>query len=190
MFEVISQIPWFFFRFLSLLKAKYKYLLKSYKLFGKLHYLPVGLIANITLGVSVVIAAPYVISENGQEVIDSQTGLVWRRCAEGMAWIGSGCTGSSNTYTHEQALQRAASEASSSGFAWRLPNVKELASIIDRTQFKPAIDASVFPGAPADWFWSSSPFVSYPAAALMVNFYDGTVNSHVREATLAVRLVR
>jgi hypothetical protein len=36
-------------------------------------------------------AQPYVISVDGDEVTDQQTGLIWRRCAEGMHWNGATC---------------------------------------------------------------------------------------------------
>ena len=42
-------------------------------------------------------------SADGQEVIDAKTGLVWRRCAEGMTANSKGCTGSAYAMTYEGA---------------------------------------------------------------------------------------
>lgn len=89
-------------------------------------------------------------SSSGSEVTDNATGLTWRRCAEGMTWSGSTCTGSAATYTHEGALQQAQSQ--SSGQNWRLPNVKELSSIVDDRRISPAIDPVAFPNTPGNWF--------------------------------------
>ncbi len=133
---------------------------------------------------------PYTYSTDGAEVTDTKTGLVWRRCAEGMSWSGSTCTGSAASYTHSDALLRAASEATASGKAWRLPNVKELESIVDASRSGPAIDIAAFPATPSSWFWSSSPVAGYSGDAWGVGFGNGYVGYDYRDGNLAVRLVR
>ncbi|MFY9329424.1 MAG: DUF1566 domain-containing protein [Georgfuchsia sp.] len=136
-------------------------------------------------------AAPFTLSADGQEVTDSQTGLIWRRCAEGMAWDGSTCAGTASTFTHENALVRAQTEVVASGKAWRLPNVKELSSIVDRSRINPPIDTTAFPATPVNWFWSSSPLAGDAGYAWFVYFSNGYVGYYfVRSLTLPVRLVR
>jgi hypothetical protein len=104
------------------------------------------------------------------EFADQKTGLIWRRCAEGMAYSGGTCTGTAREFTYEAALQHAASQARSTGIAWRLPNIQELSSIVDR-KFSPSIDPTVFPATPSgsffspSWFWSASPVVGDSFAA-------------------------
>ena len=135
-------------------------------------------------------AQPYVISTDGTEVTDQKTGLIWQRCPEGMVFGGGTCTGTTAlTYTHEAALQRAAAVTSLTA-AWRLPSVKELSSIADKTLSNPAIDPAAFPATPASFFWSSSPYVGLPAYAWGVYFYYGHVSGYVRSSTYYVRLVR
>lgn len=132
------------------------------------------------------------ISIDGTEVTDQKTGLIWRRCAEGMIWNTEICTATELSFTHEQALSRAKTEAASSGKAWRLPNVKELAGIVDQGMYDPAIN-SAFPGVPVNLtskFWTSTPYVSIPANAWYVDFKDGYVGSFGRSGTMFVRLVR
>lgn len=138
----------------------------------------------------IAVAQPYAISADGAEVTDQKTGLIWKRCSEGMSWNGSTCAGTASTFTHEAALMQASTQASSTGVAWRLPNVKELSSIANKSLSNPAIDSTAFPDTPASAFWSSSPYVGYPANAWYVNFYSGLVNYYVRESTDYVRLVR
>ena len=135
--------------------------------------------------------AEYSYSADGSEVTDSISGLTWRRCSEGMAWSGSTCTGTAATYTHEGALQRAASEATASK-AWRLPNVLELSSITKAGEaVNPSIDTTAFPGTPSSYFWSSSPYVGYSDYAWYVNFNYGDVGGYyLRSYSSHVRLVR
>jgi hypothetical protein len=132
----------------------------------------------------------YTASADGQEVTDSQTNLIWRRCAEGMNWDGSTCSGAATPFTHEAALQRAAAQAASTGKAWRLPNIKELSSIADKSRSNPAIDPTAFPATPSSWFWSASPNVGNSNGAWFVSFDNGLVGDGYRDVTGYVRLVR
>ena len=134
--------------------------------------------------------APFTVSADGTEVTDGRTGLVWRRCAEGMVASGGSCTGTASTFTHEQALTRARDQATSTSVAWRLPNVKELASIADRSKSNPAIDTVAFPATPVNAFWSSSPYVGVAGYAWFVFFSNGDVYSGGRGNSFPVRLVR
>jgi hypothetical protein len=134
-------------------------------------------------------SAPY--TSNGAEVTDTNTGLIWQRCPEGMTWDGiNTCTGTASVFTHEAALQRAMAQANSSGVTWRLPNVKELASIADKSLSNPAINSTAFPATPTGIFWSSSPFVSITGSAAVVDFNAGGVGGTPRNSSYLVRLVR
>lgn len=97
---------------------------------------------------------------NDGTVTDSKTGLMWKRCSEGQSWVSGTCTGTSPTYRWQQALQQAQTVNNSGGFAgqtdWRLPNIKELASIVERGCADPSINKIVFPATPSDLFMSSS----------------------------------
>jgi Protein of unknown function (DUF1566) len=125
----------------------------------------------------------------GDEITDSKTGLIWKRCPEGMVWSVNTCTGTAATYTHEQALARATAQAGAAG--WRLPNVKELSSIVDASRISPAIDTAAFPATPSYYFWTSSPYAGYSSFAWSVNFgYGGVYDGYLRLNTLHVRLVR
>jgi hypothetical protein len=137
-------------------------------------------------------AQPFVVSADGLEVTDSATGLIWRRCAEGLVWdtATTTCTGTASTFSHELALTRARTEAIATGIAWRLPNVKELSSIVDISLSNPAIDATAFPATPADAFWSASPYVGIPSCAWIVYFINGSVGYNSRTSSSEVRLVR
>jgi hypothetical protein len=142
-----------------------------------------------------VILPRYSVSADEQEVTDSQTKLIWRRCAEGEAFSDNNisqifmCMGTASVFTHEAALQYASAEASGSGKAWRLPNVKELSSLFHVPQPNPIY----FPCFPCstlnNYFWSSTPG-DFPDSAWAVydsNWFVGSLN---RTSTYAVWLVR
>lgn len=133
-------------------------------------------------------AAPFNLSADGQEVTDTKTGLIWRRCPENMAASGGACIGTAATFTHVQALQRASAQAAA---GWRLPNVKELFSLIDTSRISPKIDVAAFPNTPPNNFWSSTPYVAgFADHAWLVNFSYGAVNMDDRAFKYPVRLVR
>jgi len=56
---------------------------------------------------------------------------------------------------------------------WRLPNVRELQSIVDYGRFNPAIDTVL--GAFSERYWSSTTFAENPEVALIVHFQNGIV---------------
>jgi hypothetical protein len=145
-----------------------------------------------------VFAQPFVISGadtpsaiDDLEVLDEATGLIWQRCTFGRPWTGLVCgAGTGPIYTHEQALVHA-QNARTATKAWRLPNIKELASIIDWTQRTPSIDSAAFPNTM--WtvnYWSATPNVQDPTSAFSVNFYAGTVSPRSRSEEKYIRFVR
>ena len=78
-----------------------------------------------------------------------KTGLMWMRCILGQNWDSASktCTGSQATpYTWGAAL-RAARGASFAGQSdWRLPNAKELATLVEERCYGPSLNETVFPG--------------------------------------------
>ncbi|MFP8777862.1 DUF1566 domain-containing protein [Hydrogenophaga sp. RWCD_12] len=137
-------------------------------------------------------SVPYGSDAANNLVNDALSGLQWRRCAEGMTWTGSSCSGSALTLNHQSALARAGGQA-----GWRLPNVRELGSLVVRPTgfivFPSAsdfTDTMAFPQSPIGTFWASTPYVSSPQQAWTVSFANGVVVYGDRASTQAVRLVR
>lgn len=125
---------------------------------------------------------------NNSEVKDRETGLTWQRCSVGQSWDGTACTGTVITMGHEAALTHANGQD-----GWRLPNVRELSSLLDLDCRPQAIDPTMFPGTPGTVYWTTTPYAgSYPAYAWGLDFYFGAASaSHFPRAQLgAVRLVR
>ena len=116
-------------------------------------------------------------------VTDLATGLIWKQCAAGLS--GADCsTGSPSSFTWQLALQHAADNP-----PWRLPNEHELASLVERRCFDPAINTTYFPSTPSADFWSSSPD-SFYLDAWRIDFYSGVLGISLKSSAKPVRLVR
>lgn len=127
-------------------------------------------------------------------VSDNATGLMWQYCAVGHTWNGSSCSpGATPTYTWLEALTSAVSNGASYAgkTGWRVPNVKELSSIVERTCASPALNKYLFPGTPGGMFWTSTVFSGGTTTnAWSVNFATGAVVVNLQTTPGAVRLVR
>ncbi len=126
-------------------------------------------------------------------VTHTKTGLMWKQCAEGLS--GAGCaTGATTTVTWSNALA-AAKSSSFAGFTdWRMPNLKELHSIVETCGYNPAINQSIFPAVPAlgfgSVFWSASSSISAPVNAWIFVFGDGGSVADTKTSLMNTRLVR
>jgi len=131
----------------------------------------------------------YTYNTAGDEVTDSVTGLVWKRCAEGMSWSGSSCTSAATNFNWEGALAQAASVAQATGLAWRMPNLKELKSLVETACYDQAINQTAFPSTPT-YTWSASPNAGYAGVAWYVGFGGGLAYWGSKPSYYSVRLVR
>ncbi len=136
-------------------------------------------------------AQRYIVSPDGTEVQDNLAGVVWRRCLEGQSFSFGQCGGTVSTFTHEAALAHAAAVAVATGQDWRVPNVKELGSVVNHAAIQPAIDG-VFPNVPNLKSWTSTPmrFSGGTSSAWHVEFFQGYVAGQSRLALNNIRLVR
>ena len=141
-------------------------------------------------------------TDNGDgTVTDNDTGLMWKRCPEGLPGPGCDAYGAAGSgfdyaalaYSWQGALQRVQTVNASvdpdinpGGHGdWRLPNIKELASIVERACVNPALNLGVFPGDFKDRtldtetgrtdvrLWSASPAVADGSSAWAVLMHDG-----------------
>ena len=133
----------------------------------------------------------YTVHNNGT-ITDTDTGLMWQQCSDGQT--GDDCSGdTASTHTWQQALQLAAKDTTAGYNDWRLPNIKELASLVAYDRYRPSINEDFFPNTAIATYWSSSPYVSaagYSNVAWLVNFNDGNVYNYYRGNYNRVRLVR
>jgi len=131
-------------------------------------------------------------------VVDRYTGLMWMRCAIGQAWDSNNqtCTGTATTFTWQDALNKVQTldSSSSSGFAgykdWRLPNERELTSLVRYACSDPAINEAAFPATPSVSFWTSTPVASSYGLGWGVDFKTGQAYYVAYSQTSPIRLVR
>jgi hypothetical protein len=137
--------------------------------------------------------------DNGDgTVTDTASDLVWKKCSEGQSFKSSTgeCDGLAGSFTWQQAVQTTRSgntdcEGENPDVSdWRLPDIKELSGLVDRSRLDPAIDIDVFPETQADWYWSSTPYAGPADYAWVVHFNGGNANIIYVDSALRVRLVR
>jgi hypothetical protein len=121
-------------------------------------------------------------------VTDNLTGLIWLQNAN--------CFGAQNwaaALTAANGLangQCGLSDGSAAG-DWRLPNLRELQSLVDYENFTPALPAGhPFTNFQAFIYWSSTSFATFPASAWDVFFGNGVVLFVDKAGTSFVTAVR
>jgi hypothetical protein len=129
---------------------------------------------------------------NDGTVTDNKTTLTWMRCSLGQAWDAgsSSCTGTASKYNWQNALTAANSTDFAGQNDWRLPNIKELKSIVEQACYLPAINDIIFPNTQSAYYWSSSPGASYDDYAWIVYFLNGSDSYSSKSNNRYVRLVR
>ncbi len=127
--------------------------------------------------------------DNGQ-LLHLRTNLMWMRCAIGQTWDGETCAGEAEPYTWKQALELSVGYEFNDSANWRLPNIKELSSITERSCTRPSVDVDLFPATPPDDFWTSTPSMKDTERAWVVAFFNSSNSIKEKDRTVFVRLVR
>ena len=123
-------------------------------------------------------------------VTDTRTGLMWKQCSEGQSWSPGICSGTPSVFSWSQALARAETATFAGHADWRVPNVKELSSLVEECRSYPAINHVLFPNTPSSHFWSASPLAHFSYGAWFVFFGTGGPAYHFQSDAFHVRLVR
>ncbi|MEL6722075.1 MAG: DUF1566 domain-containing protein [Pseudomonadota bacterium] len=124
---------------------------------------------------------------------DQTTGLMWQRCLVGQQ--GKDCsTGTAEQLSWAEALLYLAQETPQTRLGgyqdWRLPNIRELASLVELQCSQPAINLTLFPDNGIGHVWSSSTYRFYPHYAWFLDFADGVFIYGDRQDKKRIRLVR
>jgi len=126
-------------------------------------------------------------------ITDLGTGLMWQKCSFGQSYNAStqGCDGIADTsLSWQTALQDAAASTTAGHSDWRMPNIKELYSIVETACIGPAINPGLFPATSTGYYWSATPTGWGVSGAWRVYFGVGTVGSATQADTGLARFVR
>ena len=120
---------------------------------------------------------PLIINGN-DTVTDRSTGLMWQQNT------------SSDVYSWERALSHAESLTLAGYDDWRLPNSRELLSIVNYDGYTPSIDWESFPATKTSMYWTSNTPPGLSGAAMYVGFRNGNLQSENKPYDYYVRCVR
>ena len=134
-------------------------------------------------------------------ISDAKTGLMWMKCTYGQDYdtesntCGNGAIPGDwlSAFTNAAASNSANNGNGAFAFTdWRLPNVKELGSIVDFGSHSPAINQSIFLNTASAAYWSSTPSKADDTQAITIGFQAGNYGAAARNttATTYLRLVR
>ena len=118
------------------------------------------------------------LNKNSNVVSDSRTSLEWQDNNET----------NSTQRTWQNAIDYCEALSLDTYNDWRLPNINELKTLIDRNKKDPAIKGNLFKYVNSD-YWSSTSAVRYNSA-WTVGFYKGNVNDFDKDDSYYVRCVR
>ena len=120
--------------------------------------------------------------DNGNGTVsDTVTGLMWQK-GDSQNDAGGGRWEDALNYCECLTLP-------SGGYSdWRLPNVRELETLVDWDRYKPAINPLF--SCRSSYYWSSSTYAHYPDYAWRVFFYSGYVYNGIKTSHYYVRCVR
>ena len=129
--------------------------------------------------------APRFIDHDDETITDNLTGLMWAKNAN----LPNG------EKTWQGALDYVKSINNGTGlgghYDWRLPNRKELFSLIDRSRNSPALPSdSTFQNVQAGYYWSSTTYASNTDVAWVVSMWSGVVNNNNKSFDVYVWPVR
>jgi hypothetical protein len=129
------------------------------------------------------------VSADGQEVIDQEKQLVWRRCLEGMHYEDGRCLGEPQPMAWASG-QVWAKSITSSGSPWRMPTMIELSTMMDMSRHGSPLNATLFPDTPKAYVWSATVNERTPTHAWAMLYTNGYMMSSWQTVSYYLRLVR
>jgi len=122
-------------------------------------------------------------------VKDNVTGLIWENKTDD-----NSIHDKDNTYSWYDAQDVFIKNLNTNAFGgatdWRLPTIKELASITNLKTYEPAIDKNFFYNNCVDFYWTSTTSSSYTNISWRINFYSGHDSYDFKSSPYYVTAVR
>jgi hypothetical protein len=125
------------------------------------------------------------INNNNGTATDLNSGLIWQKCYGTQTSLD--CVNSSSTYNWYDAINYCENLSLAGRTDWRLPNINELNSILERYN-KPTINKNIFPNTQGFHYWTSTTNPLNINTALQVVFdYGGLVGSENKTSSAFLR---
>lgn len=123
-------------------------------------------------------------------VTDGCSGLIWQGCPAGSR--GFACDqGDRESYLWADALAYCQGLQWAGHDDWRLPQIKELLTIVDFDRYWPALDPEIFPGTGTGWYFTATSIINqFSDAAYAVFLGEGMVGSSFKDWDNEVFCVR
>ncbi|MBI5140874.1 MAG: DUF1566 domain-containing protein [Nitrospirae bacterium] len=116
-------------------------------------------------------------TDNGDgTVIENASGLIWQKSAMG-------------PYSWSASLDYCEGLTLGGSTQWRLPNAKELESVLDISRAYPSVDPQALPTSSTASLWTSTTFEGYPSYAYHVGFGNGSIGAYAKSKTDYLRCV-
>ncbi len=129
--------------------------------------------------------------DKGHYVIDLKNRVEWLKCSAGQQWNSEKCEGKPVKFSLNEAKKLKTQVGEELGGQWRLPNKRELMSLVCIECKKVKIDENIFPNTPAEIFWTSQRNWWSPKFFWSVNFITGhSYGRFVPEKKLFIRFLR
>lgn len=147
------------------------------------------------------------VNTDASVVVDLATGLRWQRCSVGLVFNDNNGSADISTHTCDEPAENsdtdtdnniqlswdwneAIERAHQEGSGWRLPNIKELSSLVELGCSAPAINAEAFPNtSQANGYWTSTPNATTDSSSWSVEFVNGSNAATDKRTALPIRLV-
>jgi len=114
-------------------------------------------------------SSPHSFTDNGDgTVTDNVTTLMWQKQDDNIP------------KTWESAITYCETLSLAGHADWRLPNIKELRSIVDDTAFNPAISSTYFPAVVSSYYWSATTDAFNSSNAWFVDIDNGNVGTVIK----------
>ncbi|NOZ85113.1 MAG: DUF1566 domain-containing protein, partial [Deltaproteobacteria bacterium] len=127
--------------------------------------------------------------QNQPVVDDAVTGLEWQGCLLGQSGLDC-AAGEPSSFVWRDALIGCEGSSWAGHDDWRLPDEKELQSIVDYRKYGPSIDTAFFPNTTTGSQWSSTTLYDSAGNAMLVHFNIGSVGWVEKIGGNNVRCVR
>jgi hypothetical protein len=134
---------------------------------------------------------PRFVDNTNNTIDDKATGLQWVKDHAVLGTVGGKNFAAGMSWSNALLAVAALNAANYAGHNdWRLPNVKELMSIVEYGSVSPAINGTFFPNTVSDGYWTGTTYAGYTDGAWVVYFNDGVVSSDDKNVGYYVRPVR